>query len=60
MPSHECIYGRVDYETMASTTSPNLLQAEEHLLTKDGKHRLMSWRFVRTRVDEDINDGRVR
>lgn len=51
MPSHEYIYGRVDYETLASTTTLKPSQMEEQLLTKDGKHRLKSWRFVLTSAE---------
>jgi hypothetical protein len=51
LPANEEIYGRVDYDTLAGETALEMPQ-EEHLVTKDKKHRLRSWRFVRVQAED--------
>lgn len=46
----EGMYGRVDYDTLSAPMALDTPREEEDLVTKDKKHRLRAWRFVRVRT----------
>lgn len=50
LPADGQMYGRVGYDTLAGTTALDVPQ-EQNLVTKDKKHRLSSWRFVRVKAE---------
>lgn len=49
---NECIYGRVDYNTMAHSSLSKSTPFENELVTRDGKHFLQAWRFIRKRISD--------
>ncbi|GHJ87282.1 hypothetical protein NliqN6_3684 [Naganishia liquefaciens] len=51
MTAQEGMYGRVDYDTLSAQTSLDSLMGEAQLVTRDQKHRLKSWRFVRVKQE---------
>lgn len=50
MTTREELYGRVDYDTLPTRGVPSLPQKEDQLVTKDKKHRLRAWQFVKVRT----------